>query len=339
MSPEQLAFTRIGGNVHRDSDRAEFSVTPGAPDTVAPPPPPPAAAAAAPAGAGASAAAVDAEVARRVNEWKVRLRALNVYMDTIPQSRADEEERRVRAEVEAAMAPAAAAAARQLPPPQQQQLLLQQLQDRLRREGERAVVEAGAGEANLRFYRGELKIGRGYAVQDFWRAAPDGLRGNYALLESMHDYIQWLFPSPQASLYNACAQPLTKEEAGAFAADPLLQGRVVDSYDTFLDFLGLELDGRDPGRVRRAAHFGARSYNWAHGEWNHNWQRVTRMLTCLGATGLGRLQRPFVEFVIRDMDAGRSLAPSFRDSLRHHWVEAVCSDADRAELRALLPAA
>jgi hypothetical protein len=48
-------------------------------------------------------------------------------------------------------------------------------------------------------------------------------------LEQRHDFIQWLFPSPQASRFNAQAPPLTAAEARAIRADVAAQARLLRS--------------------------------------------------------------------------------------------------------------
>ena len=62
--------------------------------------------------------------------------------------------------------------------------------------------------------------------------------GDYARLERAHNYIQWLFPSPEASMFNQHAQPLLEAEAAVMRADPEVQQRLRQSVELFLDFLG-----------------------------------------------------------------------------------------------------
>jgi len=74
--------------------------------------------------------------------------------------------------------------------------------------------------------------------------------GNYALLESHHGYIQWLFPIREDGL-NHHAQRLQLHEAKAIEADPILRGRVITSYELMLDFYGLKLEDETKGIIVR----------------------------------------------------------------------------------------
>lgn len=70
--------------------------------------------------------------------------------------------------------------------------------------------------------------------------------GRYGPLEAHHGYIQWLFPIREDGL-NSYAQRLQLHEAKAIAADPVLQGRIIKSYELMLDFYGMKLTDRATG--------------------------------------------------------------------------------------------
>lgn len=137
-----------------------------------------------------------------------------------------------------------------------------------------------AGDALLRFYRLEGRDARGRMLSDIW--AWDDAR-----LESVHDYIQWLFPLPEPSAFNPAAPVLTEAAVAAFRADPHLRQRLLRSLTTMLGFYGLALVAGSGGapRIETTAAFAAKSRGWLH-PGNHNHLRLTRILTSLRLLGL-----------------------------------------------------
>lgn len=101
-------------------------------------------------------------------------------------------------------------------------------------------------------------------------------------LESVHNFIQWLFPLPEPSPVNPTAPLLDAATIAEFRARPELQDRLRASFLRMLHFYGLEFRG---GVVTRAANFPERSQNWLR-PGNHNHLRITRILRCLRLSGL-----------------------------------------------------
>jgi hypothetical protein len=96
--------------------------------------------------------------------------------------------------------------------------------------------------------------------------------------EESCDFVQWLFPSDEPSMFNPDAPVLDTATIARFRADPLLRHRLRRSFDRWLSFCGiirtdngLAFDDPNP-RV------------W--GRQNHNWLRVTRVLRSLNLLGL-----------------------------------------------------
>lgn len=125
----------------------------------------------------------------------------------------------------------------------------------------------------LAFYQGRAPDTQGRMIDQIWS-------WDHRRLEMVHDYIQWLFPLPEASRFNPDAPLLSAADAAAFRGDPLLQDRVRKSLDVMLDFFGL---------VRNGAAV-ARGPGFAKAHWleplNHNHLRLTRILLFLGHAGL-----------------------------------------------------
>eukprot|EP01062_Namystynia_karyoxenos_P062364 TRINITY_DN5525_c0_g2_i3.p1 TRINITY_DN5525_c0_g2~~TRINITY_DN5525_c0_g2_i3.p1 ORF type:complete len:429 (+),score=111.27 TRINITY_DN5525_c0_g2_i3:101-1288(+) len=186
---------------------------------------------------------------------------------------------------------------------------------------------------NLQFYRLQIRTipGRNMLTDFHTSCADGGRRGDYDWLEWDHSYIQWLFPIREQGL-NWQAQELQLHEARAIAADPLLQGRIIDSYETMLDFYGMELVDRRTGAVRRQppGRFEARYRNL--NESYHNNLRITRILKCLGEVGLEHLKRPFVEHVLRECYQHRLLLRC-RESCIDYWAQTLKDEGDRQQVK------
>jgi hypothetical protein len=125
------------------------------------------------------------------------------------------------------------------------------------------------------FYRGQATDTEGRFLKDIWAWDDDSL-------ESVHDFIQWLFPLPEPSQFNPDAPLLSTEDIAAFQRDALLGANLQKSFERLLTFLGL---ARNPdGGVTEGANFAARKPEvWAAP--NHNWLRITRILRSLYLLG------------------------------------------------------
>ena len=136
----------------------------------------------------------------------------------------------------------------------------------------------------------------------------DILAWDNARLEAVHDYIQWLFPLPEPSAFNAVAPVLLAEDIAAFRSDPVLQGRLLAAFRRMLRFYGFELgtdlgtDGARP-EVLEAHDFAVRTREWLT-PGNHNMLRITRVLRCVALLGLPAHARAFLTALERLYDAG-----------------------------------
>ena len=77
------------------------------------------------------------------------------------------------------------------------------------------------------FYLGKATDAGGRAIDAIWGWSDEEL-------EEVHDYIQWLFPTPTRSTFHPSAPVLTEEDIAAFRADKLLQARLHRSFLRFL---------------------------------------------------------------------------------------------------------
>jgi hypothetical protein len=138
---------------------------------------------------------------------------------------------------------------------------------------------AAATDPLIAFYLGTGLDGAG-------RTLAQVLRFNHRQLEIQHDYIQWLFPLATPSEFNPGAPLLTAAAARQFREDATLRSHVLAALGVMLTFYGLELDDGDPADISidMADHFRERAASWLT-PGNHNYLRLTRMLTSLRLLG------------------------------------------------------
>ena len=106
-------------------------------------------------------------------------------------------------------------------------------------------------------------------------------------LEHTHDYIQLLFPNKHISDHNLEAPRLTSELAQTIRETRPLTEEALKSVDQMLGFWGLERTGN---KVTVKPQEVARHQKW-NGRFDHNHQRITRMLNFLMECGQSRLAR------------------------------------------------
>jgi Opioid growth factor receptor (OGFr) conserved region len=137
------------------------------------------------------------------------------------------------------------------------------------------------------FYSGTESDRRGRYLCEIQRWPDDQL-------ESVHDYIQWLFPLPEPSGFNAAAPILNAESIQEFRSRPDLQESLRVSFQRLMKFYGFEVRVGEHITVTRAPNFAAKATGWLS-PGNHNHLRITRILRCLAVLGLEAAARAFVE--------------------------------------------
>ncbi len=139
-------------------------------------------------------------------------------------------------------------------------------------------------------------------------------------LERHHDYIQWLFPLPEASGANAHAPLLTQEDISAFTSDEALQKALLGSFQLMLQFYGLDLSERGPEiTITRGAEFASRRRVWLT-RGNHNFLRISRILRSLTLLGLGSYALAFLKSL---EEIYGEEATSIGDTTIEYWRRAV----------------
>lgn len=168
------------------------------------------------------------------------------------------------------------------------------------------------------------------ALLDFYNGEPaSDINGNFIdftleeiwqwpeySLEACHEYIQWFFPTKEPSNFNPFAPILTDEDIQIWRANDELKEKLKTSTEVFLKFIGLilvEIDGCF--LVNRASDFTDKKGFWTVP--NHNWLRITRMLTSLRLLGLEEIASKCYYALCKLREDGYGGEESFR-----YWQEA-----------------
>ncbi|KAK3110145.1 hypothetical protein LTR53_015872 [Teratosphaeriaceae sp. CCFEE 6253] len=125
-----------------------------------------------------------------------------------------------------------------------------------------------------------------------------------AQLESTHDYIQWLFPVPEASGASWSAPVLTAKVRDSFRENADLQANMVRACERMMAFWGFELDDdpRSAGehRFRPHSHFQrAASDSWLQ-KFDHNHLRITRVIRSLRILGRADLAQSMMLAIFQE---------------------------------------
>ncbi len=135
-----------------------------------------------------------------------------------------------------------------------------------------SIAETTKPEASrlIQFMRGEGRDHQGrtiddiLAFDDFW-------------LEHTHDFVQWLFPIPEASRANPMAPVLTQEDCDVFKRDSDLRQQQTKALDRMLAFYGLV---RRNGGIEALPGLNPRDHIWLKAG-GHNHLRITRIIRSL----------------------------------------------------------
>ncbi len=127
-----------------------------------------------------------------------------------------------------------------------------------------------------RFYSNEIPDHRGRFLRTIQTWGPDRL-------ESVHDYIQWLFPLPEPSPVNPEAPVLDNQTIAEFRASIELRDALLRSFRMMVEFYGWTVT--DEPAIAKSPRFDQAAANWLHPN-NHNHLRITRILRSVHLLGL-----------------------------------------------------
>jgi hypothetical protein len=137
------------------------------------------------------------------------------------------------------------------------------------------------------FYSGEEPDHRGRYLHEIQEWPDDQL-------EAVHDFIQWVFPLPEPSGFNAAAPILNRESMQEFRKRPELRQNLRVSFLRMMNFYGLRARSGEQITVTRAPNFTAKATVWLS-PGNHNHLRITRILRCLRLLGLEAEAKAFFD--------------------------------------------
>ena len=142
-------------------------------------------------------------------------------------------------------------------------------------------------------------------------------------MESVHDYIQWLFPLPERSGFNVSAPVLTREDIQEFRTRTDLQETLRVSFLRMMNFYGFESQSGEQITITRAPNFEAKAKGWLSSS-NHNHLRITRILRCLTVLGLEAEAKDFFGCLAEVYkDEQNKPLPAISEETMEYWREAV----------------
>ena len=164
-----------------------------------------------------------------------------------------------------------------------------------------------------------LSFYTGHGCDSAGRTFDQLLRFSDAELERTHDYIQWLFPLSTRSQAVPSSPQLDTPTITMLRDNPQAQERIRLAFARMLQFYGLLLDDDpDDPIVDRGPHWESRHRNWLS-KGNHNYHRITRILTSLHVLGRPKYALAFYDcLALINRDHGGKIGDAFA-----HWRGAV----------------
>lgn len=133
--------------------------------------------------------------------------------------------------------------------------------------------------------------------------------------EFTHNYIQWLFPLREASNF-AYSVPLTNEMIEYIKNNKTILENIKKSFEKMLNFYGFALEEENVIEIETQQEM---VRNWLN-VGNHNFLRITRILTCLSIVGYEDLAKKWLyelEYVCKGFDYVD------RSNSKEYWRKAV----------------
>lgn len=153
------------------------------------------------------------------------------------------------------------------------------------------------------FYLKESADCDGRMLEEIWEWSDDDW-------DFEHNFIQWLFPTMEESIFNPDAPILNEEIITQWHQDGLLRHNLRISYERWLRFCGVGLVNDELVLID------ANKNVWRG--MNHNWWRITRVLKSLSALGLAVEAAEFFSFLERIRNE-----VGVDDETWAYWAEAV----------------
>lgn len=149
-----------------------------------------------------------------------------------------------------------------------------------------------------------IKFYEGTGTDDQGRTLDQILGWDFNKLESIHNYIQWLFPLTDRSSANWNAPVLTQADIEIFRSSEVIRENLLRSFNRMMSFYGFEIvqqddaalpeeafpdpvnpRGTNPVFLNKSVDFPERASNWLT-RGNHNFLRLTRIMKSLKLANL-----------------------------------------------------
>ena len=141
------------------------------------------------------------------------------------------------------------------------------------------------------FYSGKSDH-TGRTLEDVWQY-------NHRELENTHNYIQWLFPIIEPSYFNRSTPKLLISDIRQFEDNKELRHNLLISFLIMLDFYGLSCDLKNSNiLVYKGEDYEEKKVYWQTGK-NHNFLRITRILTSLKLLGCEKISLAFYKCLMK----------------------------------------
>lgn len=128
------------------------------------------------------------------------------------------------------------------------------------------------------FYKGIVPDNKGRMLIDIWKQTPEQL-------EYDHDYIQWIFPLKESSMFNPDAPILSEDDIAEFNSSDQLKVNLKKSFFMMINNYGFEcFYHNEKCIIEKSSNFIEKSKVWLTPT-NHNFLRITRMLKSLRILG------------------------------------------------------
>lgn len=160
----------------------------------------------------------------------------------------------------------------------------------------------------VEFYRGEIPNNEGVFLEQI-------LDYTYGQLEIDHAYVQWIFPLKERSMFNIDAPLLHDEEIILFKTDIELKNKVSEVTQKMLDYFGMCFHHGVVCWQEPDPEYGHKDPKWWLRHFNHNFLRMTRMLSSLRYLGLENVSVAVYECLL-------SCREMYGNESYNYWTEA-----------------
>jgi hypothetical protein len=127
---------------------------------------------------------------------------------------------------------------------------------------------------------------------------------------------------------------MSKNEAKNFRNNPEIQKRVIKSYELMLDFYGMCLVNKKTGLIARNPVCYKNRYKHLNSSF-HNYLRITRILKCLGISGIEKYKKQFLKHMVIEIFKNNVLS-NCDDSCVKFWIPTLRNEKEIEELDALV---